>query len=94
MKLCRFILRDVKQHQLEKNPIIVARHQATQFHCCMQIPLLPYPNKQWCVSLRLTAYLKGLTLPRDLRQRGTFGGPYKKKKKRLTACLTRTLLPV
>jgi hypothetical protein len=28
------------------------------------------------------AYLEGLTLPKDLRQRGTFGGPYKKKKKR------------
>jgi hypothetical protein len=27
------------------------------------------------------AYLKGLTLPKDLRHRGTFGGPRKKKKK-------------
>jgi hypothetical protein len=28
------------------------------------------------------AYLKGLTSPKDLRRRGTFGGPYKKKKKK------------
>jgi hypothetical protein len=27
------------------------------------------------VIKRSGAYLKGLTLPRDLRQRGTFGGP-------------------
>jgi hypothetical protein len=27
-------------------------------------------------------YLKGLTLPGDLRQRGTLGGPLKKKKKK------------
>jgi hypothetical protein len=26
------------------------------------------------------AYFKGLTLPKDLRQRGSFGGPHKKKK--------------
>jgi hypothetical protein len=31
------------------------------------------------------AYIKGLTIPKDLRQRGTFGGPYKKKNKNALA---------
>jgi hypothetical protein len=45
--------------------------------------LVSYIKKKEVISLGWWsgAYLRGLTLPRDLRQRGTLGGPQKKKKK-------------
>jgi hypothetical protein len=39
------------------------------------------PVKLLATIVDLWAYLKGLTLPKDLRRRGTLGGPQKKKKK-------------
>jgi hypothetical protein len=44
-------------------------------------------------GLMVRAYLKGLTLPKDLWQRGTFGGPLKKKKTFMSNWLEHPALP-
>jgi hypothetical protein len=50
----------------------------------------PEPNsciqEERRVKFNFGLMVKGLTLPKDLRRRGTFGGPQKKKKKKKIFC--------
>jgi hypothetical protein len=45
------------------------------YHCCLRVSPLPSVENK-----HQGGYLKGITLPRDLRRRGAFGGPHKKKR--------------
>jgi hypothetical protein len=69
-----FVAESIKRNTIRLFFILLSQLSRIDLHIqmCEEV----FPSDWWTGT-----YLEGLTLPRDLRQRGTLGGPQKKKKK-------------
>jgi hypothetical protein len=67
-----FVAESIKRNTIRLFFILLSQLSRIDLHIqmCEEV----FPSDWWTGT-----YLEGLTLPRDLRQRGTLGGPHKKK---------------